>query len=241
MIRGSRTEDGLPTRICIAIDGPASSGKGTVARMVARALDYAYVDTGAMYRTVALIARERGVPWSDGEALGRLALQLDFDFTWDGEHLRVCVDGRDVSESIRAETVGQGASDVAVHPPVRAALLARQRALAERGGVVMDGRDIGTVVLPDAQLKIFLDAAPEERARRRTLELVARGLPADPAQILDEIRARDHQDRTRATAPLAAAPDALHVDSTGQTPEAVAAQIEAIARARCLDADLRKG
>lgn len=225
----------MSTRICIAIDGPASSGKGTVARLVARALDYAYVDTGAMYRAVALVARERGVPWSDGPALGALAAGLDFAFAWDGERLRLRVDGRDVSEAIRDEEIGRGASAVAVHPPVRSALLARQQAMGEHGGVVMDGRDIGTVVLPGARLKVFLDATPEERARRRTLELVARGQPADPQVILAEIQARDLQDATRATAPLLAAPDALHLDSTGRGPEEVAAQIEQIARARSLD------
>ena len=218
------------SRICIAIDGPASSGKGTVARLVARAMDYAFVDTGAMYRAVALRASEAGIPLTDGPALGVLAAGLRFGFSWDGEVLRVLVDGIDVTEAIRAEAVGRGASDVAVHPAVRAALLERQRALGRDGGVVMDGRDIGTVVLPDARLKIFLDATPEERARRRTLELRSRGMEVDPARVLDEIRARDLQDRTRATAPLRAADDALVLDSTGVSASDMAARIVQIAR-----------
>ncbi len=228
----------MSARICIAIDGPASSGKGTVARMVARALGYAYVDTGAMYRAVALVALERGVALQDADAVAEVASSLDFRFGWDGENLRLFVDGRDLSEAIRAEQVGRSASDVAVHPPVRAALLARQRALGRAGGVVMDGRDIGTVVLPEAQLKIFLDATPEERARRRTKDLLARGMAADEAETLREIRARDAQDSTRAAAPLRAASDAVVLDSTGRSAEQMAEKIEALARQR-VDADQR--
>lgn len=216
--------------ITIAIDGPASSGKGTVARMVAETLGYAYIDTGAMYRAVALAARERGVPWSDAEAVATVAAGLEFRFTWTEGRLRLAVDGRDVTQDIRAEAIGRGASDVAVHGPVRAALLERQRALARLGGVVMDGRDIGTVVLPEAELKVFLDATPEERARRRTLELEQRGAPADYDTILREIQARDLQDSSRAASPLRAADDAVHVDSTHHTAPEVAAQIEALAR-----------
>lgn len=222
----------MSARISIAIDGPASSGKGTVARLVARSLGYAYIDTGAMYRAVALAALERGVGLDDADALGRLAAGLSFRFGWDGEMLRIFVDDRDVSAEIRAEAVGRGASDVAVHPPVRAALLQLQRALGDQGGVVMDGRDIGTVVLPAAELKIFLDATPEERARRRTLELRARGAEVSEEQTLREIRARDHQDSTRATAPLRPAEDALILDSTGHSAEQMAARIVRIARER---------
>lgn len=220
----------MPPRITIAIDGPASSGKGTVARKVARDLGYAYVDTGAMYRALALIAIERGLTLEDGSALAELARALDLRFTWDGDLLRVIVDGRDVTDAIRAERVGKGASDVAVHPPVRAALLGLQRALAREGGVVMDGRDIGTVVLPDARLKIFLVATPEERARRRTLELRARGIAADYEATLQEIRARDTQDSSRPVAPMRPAPDAVVLDSTHRSPADMAEEIEAMAR-----------
>lgn len=225
----------MTARINIAIDGPASSGKGTVARMVAAALGYAYIDTGSMYRAVALVAAERGVPLGRADDVADVANSLDFRFTWDGDRLLLAVDGRDVTQLIRAEAVGRGASDVAVHRPVRAALLARQRALAAEGGVVMDGRDIGTVVLPDAQLKVFLDASPQERARRRTLELQARHVPADYDTILREIQARDLQDSSRAEAPLRASDDAVHVDSTHHSAAEVAGEVERLAR-QILDA-----
>ncbi|HMV67426.1 MAG TPA: (d)CMP kinase, partial [Myxococcota bacterium] len=161
--------------ITIAVDGPASSGKGTVARAVARALGYAYVDTGAMYRSVALVASRRGVGWDDEPALADLAAGLSFRFGWDGARLRVEVDGEDVTAAIRADTFGTGASRVSRLPRVRAALLDLQRALGAAGGVVMDGRDIGTVVLPAADLKVYLDADVHERARRRHAEIVGRG------------------------------------------------------------------
>jgi CMP/dCMP kinase len=213
-----------PRGLTIAIDGPASSGKGTVARLVARQLGYAWLDSGSMFRAVALLATERGVPLDDGDALGRLADGLDFRYTWAGDRLSVSVDGRDLTEAIRTEAVGQGASRVSAFGPVRRALLERQRALAAAGAVVMDGRDIGTVVLPDADLKIFLDATAAERARRRTLDLQAR--------ILADIEARDHQDRTRALAPLRQAEDSVFLDSTGLGPDAVAARVVDLARAR---------
>lgn len=227
----------MAARINIAIDGPASSGKGTVARMVAAALGYAYIDTGAMYRAVALVSAERGVALSDGGRVAEVANSLDFRFSWDGGRLLLAVDGRDLTDLIRAEAVGRGASDVAVHAPVRAALLERQRRLAADGGVVMDGRDIGTVVLPDAALKVFLDASSEERARRRTLDLIARQAPADYDTILREIRARDLQDSTRAAAPLRAAPDARIVDSTHLSAVEVAGEVVAMAREILDDSD----
>jgi cytidylate kinase len=219
-------------RIRIAIDGPASSGKGTVARMVAQALDYAYIDSGAMYRSVALMASESGISFDDEGGLKTLTDGLDFDFRWDGDALLVFVNGRDVSEDIRLEHVGRGASDVAVLPQVRQSLLGRQRAMAAAGGVVMDGRDIGTVVLPDAQLKVFLDASVEERATRRHRELQQRKNPVPYAQLVGEIRSRDEQDRNRATAPLKQADDALYLDTTHLSPAQAAVQIIEIARQR---------
>lgn len=220
--------------ITIAIDGPASSGKGTVARSVAQALGYSYVDTGAMYRAVALTAREAGVPWDAPVALAELASGLEFSFHWSDGLLRTCIGTRDISKAIRDEAVGKGASDVAVFPAVRTALLHRQQALGARGGVVMDGRDIGTVVLPNAELKVFLDAGVEERARRRHGELVSRlGNDAPSfASVLEELRARDAQDRGRKSAPLKAAADAVYVDSTARTPEDVSALVVSLARAR---------
>ena len=218
----------MPKRLTIAIDGPASSGKGTVARTVARRLDYAYIDTGAMYRSVALAAHERGIQLNLDAELGRLAASLAFEFRWDGAQLRVVVNGKDWSDSIRTETVGKGASDVAVHPTVRAALLERQRALAARGGIVMDGRDIGSVVLPNADLKIFLDASVDERARRRHFELVSRGLNVTLEAIRAEVAERDHQDRTRQEAPLVRTEDAVYLDTTSLSAEQSADRIVAM-------------
>ena len=218
--------------ICIAIDGPASSGKGTVARRVARVLDYAYVDTGAMYRSVGLVATERGVALDDGGALGRLAAGLRFGFSWTVDGLRVSVDGRDVSEDIRAEQVGNAASAVATRPEVRSALLGLQRALGSDGRVVMDGRDIGTVILPGAELKVFLDASLDERARRRHQELQARGLSPSLDSVRGELALRDAQDSGREVAPLMAAADAVVLDSTALAPDVVVDTVLGLARAR---------
>lgn len=218
--------------ICIAIDGPASSGKGTVARQVARALGYAYVDTGAMYRCVGLVALRRGVDMHDGLGLGTLADGLHLAFSWSVDGLRVELDGEDVSDEIRSEEVGQAASTVGTHAQVRAALLGLQRGLGSDGGVVMDGRDIGTVILPDAELKVFLDASVEERARRRHAELCRRGLDVQLDAVLAELRTRDAQDSGRAVAPLRAADDAVVVDSTGLAPNSVVAAVLRLARDR---------
>lgn len=215
----------MPRSITIAIDGPASSGKGTVARTVAERLDYAYIDTGAMYRSVALAAQRRGLDLAHAEELGELTATLEFQFRWADGGLRVIVNGEDWSDAIRTETVGKGASDVAVHAPVRAALLERQRALAREGGIVMDGRDIGSVVLPDADLKIYLDASVDERARRRHAELVARGLDVNLDTIRHEVSERDHQDRTRTEAPLIQTEDAVYLDTTAMSAEASAEKI----------------
>lgn len=214
--------------LAIAIDGPASSGKGTVARRVARELGYAYVDTGALYRGVGLQLLERGGDPRDAAAAAAVARGLRFGFSWVGGRLSVALDGKDATTAIRSESVSAAASAVAVHPEVRAALLQTQRDLAGAGGVVMDGRDVGTVVLPDADLKIFLDASLEERARRRHLEQ-----PDHPfAEVLEALRARDAQDAGRAAAPLRRADDAVVVDTTGTAIDDVVAQILALAHAR---------
>ena len=218
--------------IAIAIDGPASSGKGTVARLVAEALGFSYVDTGAMYRCVALAAARLGVPWSEGPALAALIPSLHFELRFEAGRLAVRVNGEDVSEAIRAETISLGASAVATLPEVRTALLEGQRALARRGGVVMDGRDIGTVVLPDAALKVYLDADVDERARRRQAELAAKGQALTVEAVRDDLRARDAQDMQRATAPLRQAEDAVFLDSTGRTPQQLAQEIVLLAQAR---------
>lgn len=215
----------MAEQICIAIDGPASSGKGTVARTVAKALGFAYIDTGAMYRSVALLAEEGGVAWTDEGGLADLIEQLRFDFQWNGDELRIVVNGRDISERIRMQWIGQGASDVATFAGVRAGLVERQRALAEGGGIVMDGRDIGTVVLPQARLKIYLDASVAERAKRRFIELQQRGQNVSLSQVESEVLARDNQDKNRAVSPLRQAHDAVYIDSTSLSPEQAAQKI----------------
>jgi cytidylate kinase len=218
--------------LCIAIDGPAASGKGTVARGLAAALGYTYVDTGTLYRTVALRAGQLGIPLDDEASLSELAAALPVELCWDGKRLSVVLDGADVSQAIRAETVGQGASAVATLPGVRAALLDLQQRLGEAGGVVMDGRDIGSVVMPKAELKVYLDASLEERATRRLLELQGRGIEADFEQLCREVAARDTQDAGRAVAPLQILPDSWRLDTTGMGPEQVLAAVLAEAYRR---------
>ena len=217
-------------RITIAIDGPAASGKGTAARSLAAAIGYAYIDTGAMYRSVALAALRAGLSVRDNEAVGALARSLDIGFSWQDGQLQVRLGDEDVSTAIRDEAVGAGASAVATLPEVRAALLDQQRALGKAGGVVMDGRDIGTVVLPDADLKVFLDARLAERARRRHEELVGRGKVVTLEEVQADIAARDAQDRGRSTAPLCAAADAVVLDSTDLSPHEVVEQVLALVR-----------
>lgn len=217
-------------RIRIAVDGPASSGKGTVARLVARSLGYAYVDTGAFYRAVGLACLRAGLSTEDDDACGALARSVVLDVLPSDAGQRILLDGEDVSEAIRTPEVGMAASDVAALPQVRGALLAQQRRMGAAGGVVMDGRDIGTVVMPDAELKVFLDASLQVRAERRHLELARRGTPQDFEAVRDELRIRDEQDRHRAVAPLRQHPDAMYVDSTDKTAEQAAAEVVAEAR-----------
>jgi cytidylate kinase len=218
--------------IAIAIDGPGSAGKGTVARAVARSLGYRYIDTGAMYRSVALTCQRRSVAWNDGAAVAAVARGLRFDFGWDGDVLHVRVDGEDVSALIRAGDISRGASDVSALPEVRAALLELQRGLGAEGGVVMDGRDIGTVVLPDAALKVYLDADLDERARRRHEELLRQGETPSFAEVRDALAFRDRQDSERAIAPLRAAPDAVLVDTTDLTIRGAVDRVVDLARER---------
>lgn len=218
--------------IAIAIDGPASSGKGTIARSIASQLDYRYVDTGAMYRAVALSAVRAGIPWEVEDEVAAIAEDLPIDFGWEDGVLRVYLDGEDVTRAIRDDSIGTGASTVSKHPDVRAALLQRQRDLADGGGVVMDGRDIGTVVLPGAELKIYLDADVDERARRRHDEYLRRGETYTFEEVRSALHARDRQDTERAVAPLKRADDAVVVDSTDLSIRQVVAEVLAMARAR---------
>ena len=199
----------------IAIDGPAGAGKSTLARALARELGYLYVDTGAIYRTVALRAREAGADPSDPEQVAPLLEDLDLRMDYGGDGVqRMYLSGRDVTETIRENEVSALASQMAALPAVREFLLDFQRKQAREHNVVMDGRDIGTVVLPQAGVKIFLTAAPEARARRRTAELLQRGQDADFDEILREIRQRDEQDENRPVAPLRQAEDAALLDTT---------------------------
>lgn len=199
----------------IAIDGPAGAGKSTLARALARELGYLYVDTGAIYRTVALRAREAGADPSDPEQVAPLLEDLDLRMDYGGDGVqRMYLSGRDVTETIRENEVSALASQVAALPAVREFLLDFQRKQAREHNVVMDGRDIGTVVLPQAGVKIFLTAAPEARARRRTAELLQRGQDADFDEILREICQRDEQDENRPVAPLRQAEDAALLDTT---------------------------
>jgi len=216
-----------PAAPVIAIDGPAGAGKSTVARALAQRLGYFLLDTGAIYRAVALRASRAGVPFSDGPRLGEIARTLPLRFDEAGA---VWLDAEDVSVAIRTPEMSQGASTVSAHPEVRAGLLDLQRRLAEKGGCVVEGRDIGTVVLPWAPVKIFLTASPEVRARRRFEELTERGAVVDYDETLRELKERDHRDSTRATAPLKQADDAVAVDTSELPQEEVVARLEAIAR-----------
>ncbi len=223
------------TRPIVAIDGPAGAGKSTVARRLADALGYVLVDTGAMYRAVALVAKREGVAWSDGGALGELARGLvakhALSFERDpGLGVRVklvAADGTrdDISEAIRMPDIAQGASTVSAHGEVRSVLLELQRLAGRAGGVVLEGRDIGTVVFPDAEVKFFLTASAEVRSRRRHAELVAKGQTVTFEETLADVKQRDAQDEGRAVAPLKKAEGAVLVDSTDLDFEATVAQM----------------
>lgn len=202
-------------RPVIAIDGPAGAGKSTASRRLADRLGFVLVDTGALYRGVALVAHERGVSWDDAEALGELARSLDLWFEpGQGGEPRLLIEGRDRSSDIRTPHMSQGASKVSAHRPVREALLGLQRRLGQAGGVVLEGRDIGTVVFPDAEVKVFLSASPETRARRRLGDLRTRGMEANYESTLAEIRERDERDSSRPVAPLKPADDAVVLDTS---------------------------
>ncbi|RKP57079.1 (d)CMP kinase [Cohnella endophytica] len=211
-------------RINIAIDGPAGAGKSTVARLVAKALQYIYVDTGAMYRAVTLKALESGIATDDSEMVGRLAYDLDIALLPGAESQQVWVNGEDVSDKLRSHEINRNVSYVARIESVRNRMSELQRLMAEEKGVVMDGRDIGTHVLPNAELKVFLTATPRERASRRFLELGPdAGISLD--QLEQEIAERDRLDQEREIAPLVQAADARLIDSTGLTIEQVAEEI----------------
>lgn len=209
----------------IAIDGPAGAGKSTVARLVATELQYLYIDTGAMYRAVALLALRAGIAIDDAENLTALAETADIRLEPAENGCRVLAEGEDISAAIRAPQVGDAASPVSAVAGVRRALVARQQAMAAQQPVVMDGRDIGSVVLPQAQCKIYLTADARIRAQRRTDELLAKGIAADIEQIEADINERDQRDMNRAHSPLVRLPEAIVVDSSHMTIEQVVERI----------------
>ena len=220
------------SRLVIAIDGPVGSGKSTVARRVAELLGYLHLDSGAMYRAVALAADRAGVALDDVAGLERVAHGAQISLEMDGAVKRVRLDGEDVTEALRGPEMSQQASRVAQVPGLRRVLVAQQQRMGAAGGIVVEGRDIGTVVFPQAELKIFLDADVEVRAQRRWLEYEQKGQPTDLARLIAEVRERDHRDRDRAASPLRRAEDAVYVDSSAMEAEEVARLIVLLARER---------
>lgn len=223
----------------VAIDGPAGSGKSTIAREIAARLGFSKLDTGAMYRCVALAALERGIARNDAAGIGALAGALSIEFGAErAGNVAVYLDGRDVSDAIRTPAVDRAVSAVAANPAVRTAMLAPQRAFARGRDVVAEGRDIGSVVFPAAELKVFLTADPRERARRRVLQrhagagVDAAALEAEIAQTLSDIERRDAADAGRAAAPLVCPPDAVRIDSTASTIDQIVSQIAELVAAR---------
>ncbi|HEY0004298.1 MAG TPA: (d)CMP kinase [Pyrinomonadaceae bacterium] len=218
--------------LIISIDGPSGAGKSTLGRMLARELNLLYLDTGAMYRAVALAVLESGLSTSDARSVAELAAQAKLSLSGDPDSLRVALDGRDVSEAIRTEEVSQTASIISTIPEVRRTLVRQQRELGRQGGVVLDGRDAGTVVFPDADVKFFLTAAPEKRAERRYEEDRMKSRDTSFEQTLADIGVRDRRDVTRADSPLAPAPDAVLIDSTELSIEEVFEQMMKAIRER---------
>lgn len=217
----------------VAIDGPSGVGKGTVARALARKLNWHFLDSGALYRILALAAQSGGIPLEQASRVAALAPGLDIRFdVGNGEQETIRINGQDLTASVRAETTGRLASVIAVFSEVRAALLMRQRAFRTAPGLVADGRDMGTVVFPDATVKIFLDASAEERARRRHAQLRAAGIEARMRALCEEIRERDVRDRSRSHSPLKPAEDAIVIDTTELSAAAVLLRIEEIVKAR---------
>lgn len=212
-------------RPVIALDGPVGAGKSTVARAVAQRLGYRYVDTGAMYRSVAWAAMQQGIDLKDRERVTALARAIAIEFAPAPGGQRVLVGGTDVTEAIRTPPVSEGASIASTYPGVRRAMVALQRRMGEGGGVVMEGRDIGTVVFPDAEVKVYLDASLSERARRRYEELQANGERVTYDEVQAALLERDHRDSTRAHSPLRAASDAVAIDSTAMTVDQVVDEI----------------
>ena len=222
----------MTKKIRIAIDGPAAAGKSTIAKMTAEKLGYTYIDTGAMYRALAHKALNRNIDTTDGEVLEHLLKETEIILQTSNKGQAVIMDGQDVSEEIRSPQVTANVSAVAVHTGVRELMVDKQRQLGEEAGVVMDGRDIGTAVLPDAELKIFMTASVEERANRRHLENGKRGITTQLEQLKREISERDRIDSERETSPLMQAEDAILIDTTVMSIEEVVERICELAEMR---------
>jgi len=208
-------------RLTIAIDGPSGAGKSTVARFLAKRLGYVYIDTGAMYRSVALRVKGKGISPEDELALNQLASSLHITFITEGEQTRVCCDGEDITSAIRSPEISRLASSISKQKGVREALVQMQREMGKEGGIILEGRDIGTVVFPDADVKFYLDAKSDERVRRRYHEMVKKGVKVDFKETQEELIQRDHNDMHRIHSPLKKANDALFIDSTHRSVEEV--------------------
>jgi len=205
--------------LIIAIDGPAASGKSTTAQLLAKKLGYLYIDTGAMYRACALKAKKLGIDINDEESIRNLLAFIDIKIENDNSKNRILLDGEDVSEDIRADDISSLASAISAIPAVRYKMVELQRKMGEKGSVILDGRDIGTFVFPDAEVKFFLTASPEIRAKRRWLELQQKGIDKNFSEVLDDLVKRDNNDSQRALAPLKKAEDAIEIDTSNMTIE----------------------
>ncbi len=200
--------------IVVTIDGPSGAGKSTAARLVARRLGYRYIDTGAMYRALALLVRRKGISLEDCDAIERTCRDMELRFQEGAQGLLVLLGGEDVSDAVREPVIGELASTISTLPEIRKIMVERQRSMAKGGGVVIEGRDIGSVVCPDAEVKIFLEASVQERAKRRHRELAEKGIAVAEDKVREEIEARDLRDRSRRLAPLCVAEGAVRIDST---------------------------
>ena len=221
---------GKKNTLKIAIDGPGGAGKSTLAKGLAKKLGFAYVDTGAIYRTVGFAARRAGIAPDDAAAVSDMLGKISVEARFEGGRQDMYLDGEFLGDRIREHEISHYASAVSAIPAVREYLFDMQRSIADNNNVIMDGRDIGTVILPDAQLKVFLTATAEERAKRRTNELIEKGQHADFEQVLADIKERDERDSSRAIAPLKAADDAILFNNTGYTPEQSLAKLLGIVK-----------
>jgi len=212
-------------KLTIAIDGPSGAGKSTVAKSLAKRLGYVYIDTGAMYRSVALRAKEKGISPEDKLALSQLASSLRITFVTDGEQTHVLCDGKDVTEAIRTPEISRLASTISKQKELREVLVQMQREMGREGGVILEGRDIGTVVFPDAEVKFYLDAVGEERVKRRYHEMIEKGMKVDFKETQEELMQRDHHDMHRDHSPLKKAEDAMFIDTTHWSVKEVVAKM----------------